>query len=69
MCLEIFIQAAGSALILKLKNFSTGDDDMFCRDDDMVCREVKATIAFVVLMETKKDAFSRAWSMFMRQGV
>jgi hypothetical protein len=62
MCLEIFIQAAGSALILKLKNFSTGDDDM-------VCREVKATMAFVVLRETKKDAFSRARSMFMRHGV
>jgi hypothetical protein len=69
MCLEIFIQAAGSALILKLKNFSMGDDGMVCRDDDMVCREVKATMAFVVLRETKKDAFSRARSMFMRHGV
>jgi hypothetical protein len=49
MCLEIFIQAASSALILKLKNFSTGDDNMVCRDDDTVCREVKATIAFVAL--------------------
>ena len=30
--------------------------------------EVKATIAFVVFRETKKDAFSRAWIKFIRHG-
>jgi len=37
-------------------------------DDDMICREVKATIAFVVLREPKKDTFGKSWGMFMRYG-
>jgi len=37
-------------------------------DDDMVCREVKATIAFVVLREPKKDTFGRSRGEFMRHG-
>ena len=38
------------------------------RDDDTICREVKATIAFVVLREPKKDTFGRSRGMFMRHG-
>jgi hypothetical protein len=38
------------------------------RDDDTVCREIKATIAFVIVRESKKDTLCRSWCKFMGHG-